>query len=389
MYMDDELNACIHINIPTTLQDIEVLWEVEVTLSEPIIVAATSSLSITGTSVGESFMSGGGEVQLIKVLGALTLANITLRDGLADVPDQFIDDVTITLGAAVLGLAASSVSISGCQFIDHQADQGAAVYTLGDAEVTTSLFEGNTAMSSGGAFYSLWYPEGRNALPKAILKDNIFKNNSAEQRGGSIVLSGTMSITNCTFSGSRAGTSASVIFDNRDVYGEGAELLETFNVINSTFVNNEALSAGLFLQADTTIIGCTFERNVAENGAVIITNMRELSAGVETVEFSTAVLNSTFRGNVALINFGSAIYAQSTRLVLAGCSFQDNVAEQGGGAVFGEMPFKSAKSLYNITNSVFRNNTAVTGDGGAVGFRFSRVSVTKVSIYSCPYTHAL
>jgi predicted outer membrane repeat protein len=78
---------------------------------------------------------------------------------------------------------------------------------------------------------------------------------------------------------------------------------------------------------------------------------------------------------------GGAVYTNSP-IAIVNCSFMHNTAFSGG-AVSGDLRLDTEVGSFDISNSEFTNNTAITGDGGAVYFANSVGSFTKVRCASC------
>jgi predicted outer membrane repeat protein len=197
------------------------------------------------------------------VSGALELVNVTLRDAVAIGGVIYGDSRRVTAGAAVLAIEESSLSVSGCQFINNQAELGAAICTKGDVTISASVFENNAAAESGGALCSLWtrgFP-----LQTAEVIDTVFTSNTAQQDGGAVYFSGSLSLTSCTFERNFAENRGGVVFDDRVLYSD--EGLGAFEMTNSTLVQNTCQDGNIYLKADATISSSTFLNNVVVGAA--------------------------------------------------------------------------------------------------------------------------
>ena len=147
-----------------------------------------TDITIQGAGAGESIISGVMSDRLFQVAtgGDLTLQGLTLERGRS-----------VTGGAV-------------------------RVEAGGSLQATDTVFQDNSATTSGGAIYS----EGDLTLNRASLV-----NNSADQRGGAInVFDGTADLTNVTVSGNTAGNSGGGIIVT------GGSL----TVNHSTIANNDA-----------------------------------------------------------------------------------------------------------------------------------------------------
>src|SRR6266446_1759859 len=156
--------------------------------------------------------------------------------------------------------------------------------------------------------------------------------------GGAIFSNGTTNVTNSTFSGNSGGAIRVADFG-------------TTNVTNSTFSGNSggAISNGSLFPL--TVTNCTFSGNSSPGGGGAIGNNGRVS-----------VTNSTFFGNSAA-DTGGAIDNDGT-LTVTNSTFSDNSAGSaffGGGAIRNEV-----NGTATVTNSTFSGNSARSGEGGAI-----------------------
>jgi uncharacterized repeat protein (TIGR01451 family) len=145
-------------------------------------------------------------------------------------------------------------------------------------------------------------------------------------------------------------------------------------VINSTFSNNKADSGGAIFAdffTPVAIVGSSFTDNSATYGGAVLT------IGPLTVT------NSVFSGNQA-DSSGGAISSEASApdaVTITGSLFKDNQASDGvGGAIVNYTPL-------TVTNSTFYNNTATGDDGGFRGrggaiFNFGQAVINNVTFVS-------
>ncbi|MGD0945795.1 MAG: choice-of-anchor Q domain-containing protein [Candidatus Binatia bacterium] len=147
---------------------------------------------------------------------------------------------------------------------------------------------------------------------------------------------GTLTVTNCTFSGNTTCISGSN---------------ETVVITNSTFSNNSTLGTGANGGAikggngsTISVTGSTFSGNTASSNGGAINNNNVLT-----------VTNCTFSGNSAGSSGGAIINNSSGTVTLTNSTFSGNVAPTGGGGVI----YNSATSAsaVKVTNSILANNT--------------------------------
>lgn len=154
-----------------------------------------------------------------------------------------------------------------------------------------------------------------------------------------------LSIINCSFSNNECG-------DCGIVWSAGV-----LNVTNSSFDSNSAYVKGgaLYSKSDINIFNSSFKSNNATK------SFKKCYGGAVCSEGNVHAVNSKFIGNKVL-DFGGAICAEKD-VILENCLLESNVAnmdndynESFGGAVY------SNGTVYG-TNSTFKNNTVVDGDG--------------------------
>ncbi len=158
---------------------------------------------------------------------------------------------------------------------------------------------------------------------------------------GGIENSGTLTVSNSTFSGNGSSTGSG-----------GIENSGTLTVRNSTFAGNSGYEGGgIFNVGTLTVSNSTF----SSNNAIV-----QSGGGIDN--FNTAmVTNSTFSGNSSPIDFGGGIgnvFAAS--LTVTNSTFSGNSSQSGGGIGNG--------GTLTVTNSTFSNNIASNGGGGIINF---------------------
>ena len=111
---------------------------------------------------------------------------------------------------------------------------------------------------------------------------------------------------------------------------------------------------------------CAFDSNIAEQtGAVAVTSSEH--AHVPTL---VGIVGCSFKGNSG--SKGAAISVsprQSRSVVIGGCSFNENTAEDRGGAIYA-----SGSSLV-VVESNFTKNVATSGFGGGISTESSQVKI--------------
>jgi predicted outer membrane repeat protein len=156
--------------------------------------------------------------------------------------------------------------------------------------------------------------------------------------GGGVLNSGTLTVTNCTFSGNSAG-------DGGGVFNSG-----TLTVTNCAFSGNSARGDGGGIDnfppsATTTVTNSTFSGNSAGDGG-----------GIQVNDGTLTVTNSTFSGNSASSSGGGIGNEIAGAITVTNSTFSGNSASGGGG-------IDSVQATVTVTNSTFSGNSAVSGGG--------------------------
>jgi hypothetical protein len=167
--------------------------------------------------------------------------------------------------------------------------------------------------------------------------------------------------------------------DYPDMHGGGMAIMSSkVELSNCIFADNEAGTNGMggaiyaINPHESSITDCTFLRNecYGEGGAIKITS-----------DYSTEFTNCEFIQNHC--NYGGGAFsgygAAGTKFT--GCLFVDNYTMySGGGAVH---TLGSGNSLY-FANCTFTENSAVTGDGGALYLNYSESYFVNTIVYDNP-----
>ena len=130
--------------------------------------------------------------------------------------------------------------------------------------------------------------------------------------GGGIYNNGTLTVTNCTFSGNLSGANGGGIRNNG-----------TLKVTNSTFSDNlsDNGGGGIYTNGALTVTNSTF----SDNNALV-------GGGIENEGGTVTVANSTFSSNVANnIPGGGGILSEDGTLAVTNSTFSGNSADVGGG----------------------------------------------------------
>ncbi len=218
------------------------------------------------------------------------------------------------IGVRDWGSTGADVIISNCVFRNNTAQYAGAVDLYCDrAHVYDCVFEGNKATSS------------------------------ADTGGGAIrVYATTNTIAGCTFRNNTAGNRGGAV---RFTLGKRA----TSIISNCTFEGNSGLvfGGGLHLNAEATVVGCTFVSNAIGAG---------YGGGLYAGGSNALVSNCRFIGNLAHRE-GGGVYSYGT---VAGSLFAGNVASNRGGGLY------QNHALAVVRNCTIVSNRAVTDAGGGI-----------------------
>jgi len=273
--------------------------------------------------------------------------------------------------------------VAYCYFINNTASStGGAIYWSGyNGTIINSNFTHNKALGTvngtgpdgsiilggnGGAI--VW--KGANG----DIINSTFRLNNASRNGGAIFMQGGSNedCTNITVDGG-------LFIDNYAGRNGGAldwyEGAHDADLYNSVFINNTAERSGgavYWFGHDGTISNSTFENNTAKGNVLDYDSYGNLTYGghggaIMWTGANGKVLNSTFRLNNASRN-GGAIYMQGStdgdcsNILVDGSEFVDNYAGINGGA----LDWYEGAHDSTLSNSVFINNTAATGNGGSI-----------------------
>ena len=189
----------------------------------------TSDITIDGAGFS---ISGDGAHRIFEVYwpGALTLENITLKDGLADSGGAIYNAGTLTIRRS--SLRDNVATLWG----------GGLTSAFGFLTVESSSFIGNSALT-GGAIYS-------NDIRASIVNSTFSANRAANYGGGIDVQGGNLTIVNSTLYGNGSGglnqSSGTVKLRNSIIAGStGADCTGTVDENSSNYIEDDSCSPDL------------------------------------------------------------------------------------------------------------------------------------------------
>ena len=221
---------------------------------DDVINVAAGIYNITSTLTYSTNNGDSGHTLTIQGAGA----DKTVLDGGGSVQILYIDTDADHNG----GDAGGDVTIKGMTFENGNGDYGGGVYVHGSSiTIKESTFSENSAYWGGGVDADSW-------SGTVTITNNTFSGNSANCCGGGVCAfsdSGTVTITNNTFSGNSGGGGVCA-------YSWSG----TVTITNNTFSGNSANDCGGGVDADSwsgtvTITNNTFSGNSANYGGGVYT----------------------------------------------------------------------------------------------------------------------
>ncbi len=370
-----------------------------------------NGLNVSLEGVGTVVINGSGCTSTVTVSGSETLSvsNVQLKN---------TGGLVLTVGSTA-NVSLDGVSVTNSGYSNQGSSSlGGVIYNEGIVQISNSTFSGNTG-GLGGVIYS----EGGSIS----MTNSTFSSNSALKGGVIYAKNGTfVSSTSNTFENNitvNNGFGAVYSFQFGVDFVEDGSLYEanvsdyhggvlyalqnvgafqpnTVSISNAVFDSNEApvgsFSSGsggvIYMDNRASLIveNSQFIDNVATNGGAFW-----IKGADDTVE----IRNSTFSGNTADQSGALGVMAAGasvpTNLLIEDSIFTDNTASSGiGGAItMGSSASSQSYGFVSISNSVFENNSAESSSsahGGAIAIRTSDgddVSVTD-SIFDSNLAHS-
>jgi len=154
-----------------------------------------------------------------------------------------------------------------------------------------------------------------------------------------------------------------LIFKNADVRLYGGAISSNgvnLTIVNCEFINNKAMVGAIALGNDsnnTLIQNCIF----TNNKAAYYDNTGGGGGGaIDSHASNGRIIGCTFTNNSAIFGGGALYFIFGTNNTISGCTFRDNSAPSGGAINTG-----TPGTTLTISSSIFNNNKA-TNNGGAL-----------------------
>lgn len=283
----------------------------------------TDNVTIQGPGADMLTVKSTGNFRIFNITTAATvnMSGLTLNGGL----------VSGTSGGAILNGSTGIVKINNCTLSNNSARSGGAIAnTSGVINVNNCMFKQNSCGNGqGGGIF--------NDSGTVTVTDSTFSDGRGTEGAGVSNLSGMMEISNCIFSNNAVAASGGAI--------KNTNPFATMNITNTTINDNSASFNG---------------------GGIYI------FSGTVTITNSTISGNRSSLGGGGISNNGTA--------TITNCTISDNISSSFGGGIYVE---KSGTT--NINNSTINGNS-VTGNGGGIAIEdnspnpISGVAIVKSTI---------
>ena len=282
--------------------------------------------------------------------------------GTLNISGAKIQNCSATNGGAIYVASTGTVNmssgeISGCS---STSGFGAAIYNVnGTVNISGGTISGNSVQSCGGAIYT--------EFGTLTISGGTFSNNSAERGGAVYVEGGAATITGGTFNDNSA-----------DIAGGAIEAYGCAFSMNGTSSKRITFSGNTVENPDDEYAGggaiCLYDEEYNPSCSGIsycdfIENTTPSCGGAVYFAFPGAFAynftNCTFTSNIAS-DKGGAIGVSSdgssgSSIVFEDCAFEENQAQNGGGAIFNW----GSPSVFINSGTTF-DTCATLGDGGAI-----------------------
>lgn len=313
----------------------------------------------------------------------------------------FENNTAVQGGAIILAAAATGgIQFSDCIFQNNEAEYGGAISSFEPGSILRiegSQFIGNRALHTlfdgGGAIYG-------GSLIELEIKQSDFVDNFSMVDGGAIALYNdpVATLTEVTFTSNHAENS-----DGGALYVNGRADL---TITKSDFSQNQSADDGgaLYLDLSEPYQLNFSENNFHNNSAMGVGGALFLSGLF--IPNAMQISDSEFTENTSDVS-GGAIYLLGAPLTVIDCQFQKNTAQLGGAIstdlnsvildlkncdfIENEAILGGAVELYrggdsNTTNCRFLRNKAMGGSGGAIAYdrdKFSNLPPPAHTIDAC------
>lgn len=168
------------------------------------------------------------------------------------------------------------------------------------------------------------------------VSNTLLSDNDGQENGGGISnsASGSLTITNCTFS------------SNSAISGGGIANSGLLTIFDTSFSSNNGLVNGGAIANDSAVM-LTARRSTFSGNTTGV-----YGGGIYNDGSPLIVINSTFSGNSSS-GFGGGLYNDSGTLIVSGSTFSANSAASGGGGLY-----NATGALLLLKNTILANSTS-------------------------------
>ncbi|AEA45328.1 beta strand repeat-containing protein [Fluviicola taffensis] len=346
------------------------------------LITATDTLFVSGNNSSRIFNITGGTTILDKMAivngfnssqgGGIKAYLLTIRNSI--IRNNSASGASNTAGG---GIFAFNVTIKNSLIIDNTSISSASTavgggifstyLTVSNSTITENIAKSN---ATGDLSYGGGISTSNLTIDHSIVSENLAQGNLSY--GGGVYVSGTMTITNSTFTNNKvsSGTAAAT---GGGVYAYASSGLTTLIIDNSTFSGNTAQSSN----------------SSASGGAIYTRSNTVSSSAFSTLEitYSTFVSNTISNTSInATFGAGAAIYADNIYLTIDHSSFTENLTSSKtaayGGAIYATTDNSPSPALSGLTlkNSILKGNSAAsttTAQGGGIYIISNSISYTS------------
>jgi predicted outer membrane repeat protein len=335
----------------------------QITITQATVIEGGGLITITGP-----LNTSGQTTRLFDVTGSLTsltLNDIVLENFNSAGSGGGNGGAIRSVGTLALNNVTIQFSLSGC---------GGAIYSDGTLIVSNSTFGNNTGFLAGGAICT-----GVPVTNRLQVTNSSFTNNKVTDvvlgSGGAIYVSGPIA---------EATIIDSLFLDNSAKFGGGLSVwtggTATLSTQNpgrpNTFIGNSATQDGgaIYNLGTLAIFGAGLNANSAPQNTIGIGHGGAIAnSGNLTLHDSVVTVNKGRFGGGLFVGIIPSAVADIRRTIFS----QNEASEFGGGLCTGDASFNTGATV-TVTDSVFRNNTAVVSGGGVYRFN-ARLDISNSS----------
>jgi hypothetical protein len=245
----------------------------------------------------------------------------------------------------------NSYNVVTAQFTDSTSRLDGLTITAGFANDTYLNLQ---PQSRGGGLYI--------SQAEPVITNCTFKNNAGFDGGAIYIDYGNPTLTNCHFSSNfTVSESESPAIGNISGFGDSGGAIHNSGgspvLTNCTFIGNKSKTgAGMYNASDRNLSEKPPASPTLTNCVFIANQAKKDGGGMSNLYCRPFLAHCTFEENIA--REGGAIYNSQSTLVLTDCDFNSNQASFKGGGIF------SIRGKSNITSCFFSGNQADTEGGG-------------------------